>query len=330
LLTPRRQPTFLHLKQPPSTPLPPPPPAITFFSAVGALDTLYLTLQKAVPQSTAIQSISKLCPPSMGDCANTVLSSPFSTLTIGSISLPLSLFGFVTYLFVLTQTLSPNPNPTLLKITFQVLTLISLSLSLLLTFYFRVPCTFCIISILSSLISSYYGLTWLNTSTTTSKTLPMSMLTFIMSGLLVFASEKPSVTNALPGLGEESITAGKVVDKETRYTPPKITEVTSKESLNLLKRLKTLNAKSYGAYWCSHCFDQKQMLGSKFYDFVEYKECASDGVGWTKEGCLIDGKKLKGYPTWVIGGQKIEGERYFNELLEIVDNIEKGLPAESD
>lgn len=110
-----------------------------------------------------------------------------------------------------------------------VLTLISLSLSLLLTFYFRVPCTFCIISILSSLISSYYGLTWLNTSTTTSKTLPMSMLTFIMSGLLVFASEKPSVTNALTGLGEESITAGKVVDKETRYTPPKMTEVTSKE-----------------------------------------------------------------------------------------------------
>eukprot|EP00519_Triparma_laevis_P006512 CAMPEP_0182506264 /NCGR_PEP_ID=MMETSP1321-20130603/20870_1 /TAXON_ID=91990 /ORGANISM="Bolidomonas sp., Strain RCC1657" /LENGTH=72 /DNA_ID=CAMNT_0024711959 /DNA_START=755 /DNA_END=973 /DNA_ORIENTATION=- len=72
------------------------------------------------------------------------------------------------------------------------------------------------------------------------------------------------------------------------------------------------------------------MLGDKFYEYVDYTECASDGVGWTKEGCLVDGKKLKGYPTWVIGGEKIEGERYFDELMEIVENLENGRPAEMD
>ena len=106
--------------------LPPPPIAVPIFSSIGALDTLYLTLQKSVPQSSAIQSISKLCPPSLNDCASTVLSSPFSSLSLGPISVPLSFFGLVTYLFVIYQTsFSPYAkNQTLLKITFQTLTLI--------------------------------------------------------------------------------------------------------------------------------------------------------------------------------------------------------------
>ena len=106
--------------------LPPPPIAVPIFSSIGALDTLYLTLQKSVPQSSAIQSISKLCPPSLNDCASTVLSSPFSSLSLGPISIPLSFFGLVTSLFVIYQTsFSPYAkNQTLLKITFQTLTLI--------------------------------------------------------------------------------------------------------------------------------------------------------------------------------------------------------------
>ena len=56
---------------------------------------------------------------------------------------------------------------------------------------------------------------------------------------------------------------------------------------------------------------------------VVYRECATDGVGYTKDGCLVEGKTLKGFPTWVIGGRKVEGEGDLEELEGILDKIEK-------
>ena len=52
--------------------------------------------------------------------------------------------------------------------------------------------------------------------------------------------------------------------------------------------------KMYGAYWCPHCADQKEILG-KSYRFV-YVECGVPGSHAEAEQCISQGVKL--FPTW--------------------------------
>src|SRR3989344_2783361 len=62
----------------------------------------------------------------------------------------------------------------------------------------------------------------------------------------------------------------------------------------------------YGAFWCSHCQNQKKMFGSAFSE-VNYVECSlPSGKGQTQ--VCID-KGISGYPTWELGnGTRLEGE----------------------
>lgn len=39
-----------------------------------------------------------------------------------------------------------------------------------------------------------------------------------------------------------------------------------------------MDSRMYGAFWCSHCYEQKQTLGKEAYSRVKYIECAKDGV----------------------------------------------------
>jgi hypothetical protein len=52
--------------------------------------------------------------------------------------------------------------------------------------------------------------------------------------------------------------------------------------------------KMYGAYWCSHCADQKEILGRP-YRFV-YEECGVPGSHEEQKKCSDLGVKL--FPTW--------------------------------
>lgn len=65
----------------------------------------------------------------------------------------------------------------------------------------------------------------------------------------------------------------------------------------------------YGAKWCSHCQNQKKEFGQSFR-LVKYVECP-DNI----DLCLSKG--IQGYPTWIIGDKKYEGERDLEELSEI-------------
>jgi glutaredoxin len=52
--------------------------------------------------------------------------------------------------------------------------------------------------------------------------------------------------------------------------------------------------KMFGAYWCPHCADQKEILG-KSYRFV-YEECGVPGSHAEQEECKAQGVKV--FPTW--------------------------------
>ncbi len=47
----------------------------------------------------------------------------------------------------------------------------------------------------------------------------------------------------------------------------------------------------YGAYWCSHCQNEKKRFGDSFR-FVPYVECTEE-----TDKCIAE--KINGYPTWV-------------------------------
>jgi hypothetical protein len=69
--------------------------------------------------------------------------------------------------------------------------------------------------------------------------------------------------------------------------------------------LGTEGAKMYGAYWCPHCADQKEMFGSSF-QYAPYIECGIKGSRAEAQVCID--ADVKHFPTWVFaGGARVEG-----------------------
>ena len=62
----------------------------------------------------------------------------------------------------------------------------------------------------------------------------------------------------------------------------------------------------YGAYWCPHCQQQKKLFGDSF-KYVKYVECTQDIK-------LCEEKKINGYPTWIMGDKRFEGEQTLEQL----------------
>lgn len=103
---------------------------------------------------------------------------------------------------------------------------------------------------------------------------------------------------------------------------PAITTTSSPAALTLASDLKSLNSRMFGAFWCSHCYDQKQNLGYEAMQIVPYIECDREGLNNKREMCKE--RELPGYPTWEIGGKLFPGERSLEELREIVDDVKAG------
>lgn len=70
----------------------------------------------------------------------------------------------------------------------------------------------------------------------------------------------------------------------------------------------------YGAFWCPHCNNQKDMFGQSA-ELLPYVECSTpDGTGQL-EVCQEAG--ITGYPTWVFtDGERISGEVPLETLAE--------------
>ncbi len=70
----------------------------------------------------------------------------------------------------------------------------------------------------------------------------------------------------------------------------------------------------YGAFWCSHCQNQKKEFGSSAH-LLPYVECSTpDGNGVT---AVCKEKGIKGYPTWEFAdGTRETGELSLEHLAE--------------
>jgi hypothetical protein len=66
--------------------------------------------------------------------------------------------------------------------------------------------------------------------------------------------------------------------------------------------------KMYGAYYCTHCMDQKRMFGSSF-KYINYIECP-DNIA------VCEAEKIEGYPTWKFGSTTLVGTQSLENLAQ--------------
>jgi hypothetical protein len=70
--------------------------------------------------------------------------------------------------------------------------------------------------------------------------------------------------------------------------------------------LTSKGVKMYGAFWCPHCEEQKELFGSAF-DYAPYVECGVEGSRAEQKVCTDAG--IKNFPTWVFSdGSRVEGK----------------------
>ncbi|KAL2643743.1 hypothetical protein R1flu_011330 [Riccia fluitans] len=97
---------------------------------------------------------------------------------------------------------------------------------------------------------------------------------------------------------------------------PEVVTVSTTREISLAKHLQSIGAKMYGAFWCSHCYEQKQMFGREAMKYVDYVECYPDGY---RKGVQLakacDAANIQGFPTWIIKGQTYSGEQDFDGLV---------------
>jgi len=73
-------------------------------------------------------------------------------------------------------------------------------------------------------------------------------------------------------------------------------------------------AKFYGAFWCSHCSNQKEMFGEAV-QYVDYIECDPRGEDPNPDACVS--ADITAYPTWVFGsGETLVGSQQLEVLAE--------------
>lgn len=75
------------------------------------------------------------------------------------------------------------------------------------------------------------------------------------------------------------------------------------------------NVKMYGAFWCSHCNDQKETFGDS-WSKINYIECSTPDGRQMTELCRNEG--IKGYPTWEFSdGSRQSGFIELGKLSEV-------------
>ena len=272
----------------------------------GAVENVYLTAVKLSGAAPALCS-------STGAGCGEVLSSPWATW----LGLPLSALGAATYaavaaaaLYGETQRREGTPervNPARLAVLAGGATLASVSaylLTVLATQLGGQPCPYCL----------------------TSAALSAGTLACAVRGLEAEERERlagPAVALALAvvvSLGvPQSQAAARQAARNALDLPFSEVEVTGQstpQAVALAQHLSRVGARMYGAFWCSHCGEQKQLFGRQAAAELPYVECFPQGY---RKGVPIaqacEAQHLDGFPTWVFpDGTRVEGDQTLEKL----------------
>ena len=330
-------------------------------ASLGAIETGYLTYAKlfgGINNNGGLLFCSGESSSAGYSSCDQVLNGPYSNLPFLD-HVPLASLGFVSYILVGFLALQPiisendddddTTNRILLTTLTTTMGTFSIFLMTLLFGVLKTECPYCIFSAGCSILLANLALIGgclpekveeeiegISGKTTGSGTVATGFLSAIIGAVLVFGTGSLNTfnndnTSFDSGTLMASINGSSRSNKDDEgglkiYSPPEITTESSKRALALAKTLNTMDAKMYGAYWCSHCFDQKEVFGKQVFNKdeaskfnIEYVECAKDGSN--SQTKLCKSKEVPGYPTWEIKGKLYPGEQELDELEDLVKSI---------
>lgn len=278
---------------------------IAAIASVGALGTAYLTALKLLGD-----------PASCAAGCGRVLSSPYATV----FGLPLTLFGFLAYTSMGVMALAPlaiNPeknrelrqnleNSTwqLLFVGAAAMTVFSAYLMYLLAVEIQAVCPYCITSAVLSvslLALTLLGRSWDDVGQVMFTGVLVSMVTLVGTLGIYSGINNPvtAETSSVPGEPGEPITTS-----------------SGQSEIALAQHLTSIGAKMYGAWWCPHCNDQKQLFGKEAAAQITYIECDPGGQNPQTALCQANSDNVTGYPTWEINGEYYGGTQTLEQLAD--------------
>ena len=325
---------------------------MTGVALAGSLETALLTISKLSPNS--LGAFENLC--TNHQSCHDVLNGPYATVPL--LDVPLPAVGFVAYTAVALLCVFPSlvsslgsassastsssttdslENDATARSLILFLTsgmaVFSLYLMGVLGLVLHQSCPFCYAS--AALSTTLAGIAWSQRfvpSATQAFVVSTSSaaVTALASGLL-FVATNSGEGMGIPAAFASTAPAAQVIaalDSEDPSAvinyPPKVTKKSSARALQVARRLQSVDAKMYGAFWCSHCFNQKQEFGTQVYTekLFTYVEC--DKEGFNEQYNVCKNKKIPGFPTWEIKGKYYPGEKELKELENILDD--SGVP----
>lgn len=278
-------------------------PIIAALSLVGAVVTAYLTYHRITDTATA-------CPT---EGCSIVLSSPYATV----LGLPLSLFGLMAYVGMAAMAIAPllvqkpEQKELSLKLTEWTRPLLFIGgtammafsgyLMYLLAFEIKALCIYCLGSAVLStclFLVTLLGQDW-------GDLFQPAFMGFITAVVVVVGTLGVYANINNPA------TAG----DNPIYLGPAVTNPSGEAEIALAQHLTQAGAMFYGAWWCPHCSDQKELFGKDALSYVPYTECAPESGQGQTPACREAG--ITNYPTWDVGGQRIVGPRPLAELARL-------------
>lgn len=287
-------------------------PLIGAIALVGAIETTILTIVKLTGNVAAI------CPT---DGCDRVLNSPYASV----FGLPLTLFGFLGYALMVVLAIAPyaidadsnrKGRDRLERITGWGLLVGGAAMAsfsgYLLTLLFGELHEFCPYCLLSATLSfSLFGLAafgreWQDGGQAAFTSVAIAAVTLTgVTGL--YANIEPVNAANPDGAPIEVAQSGQ--------TSPDVTTESGSAEIALARHLNRVGATYFGAYWCPHCYDQKQLFGREAARIVNYVECDPRGRNAQPQACRSAG--VRAFPSWEIDGELYEGTRELEELAQL-------------
>ncbi|PKA54007.1 hypothetical protein AXF42_Ash016172 [Apostasia shenzhenica] len=271
---------------------------------LGFLETAYLTYLK-------LSNSEAFCPTGGASCSD-VLNSEYSYIY----GVPLPLIGLVSYGLVTVLALKQSGKDflsglretdrvLLMGLTTSMATSSAYFLYLLSTKLEGASCSYCLFSAFLS-----FSIFFINLKEYALKELQTMVGLQLAVSALVFAALSNSYMTASPNFSASSDITLEPVERE-------ITEKSTPWTIALAKHLHAIGAKMYGAFWCSHCMEQKQMFGREAAQILDYVECFPDGGGKGRKMALeCTLAKVEGFPTWIIKDKVLSGEQDLQALAD--------------
>ncbi|KAK7309393.1 hypothetical protein RJT34_06080 [Clitoria ternatea] len=275
-------------------------------AGIGFLETSYLSYLKLTDSDA-------FCPIGGGTCSD-ILNSDYA-LVFG---VPLPLIGMVAYGLVAAVSLQLSSKKlgfginkgdaqlVLLGTTSSMATASAYFLYILTTKFSGSSCSYCLLSAFLSFTLFFVTLKDLGLQEVYKQA---SVQLFVAS--LVILTLNTSYSNSRS-------TSSSLAEIELPYYATEITTPSSPFALSLARYLHSIGAKMYGAFWCSHCQEQKEMFGHEAAKQLDYVECFPEGyhTGTKMIKACLDAK-IEGFPTWIINGQVLSGEQELSELAQV-------------